>query len=46
MNEIKIWNYDNLEIRTIEKGGESWQMCIRDSTSGVPVVTPVAQLGS
>lgn len=24
MNEIKIWNYDNLEIRTIEKGGESW----------------------
>lgn len=24
MNEIKIWNYDNLEIRTIEKDGEPW----------------------
>lgn len=24
MNKIKIWNYDNLEIRTIEKDGEPW----------------------
>lgn len=24
MNEIKIWNYDNSEIRTIEKDGEPW----------------------
>ena len=24
MNEIKIWNYDHSEIRTIEKDGEPW----------------------
>lgn len=24
MSEIKIWNYDNSEIRTIEKDGEPW----------------------
>lgn len=24
MNEIKVWNYNNSEIRTVEKNGEPW----------------------
>ena len=24
MNDIKTWNYENSEIRTIEKNGEPW----------------------
>ncbi len=24
MNELTVWNYENIEIRTIEKNGETW----------------------
>ena len=39
MNEIKIWNYDNLEIRTIEKGGESW--CVLSDVCKCKIISPL-----